>query len=248
MQNAAKNFVTVIDYGAGNIRSVARALEWVIATSGLNLDVRVTNKAKDIKNATRIVLPGQGSFGACMDALTATPDMLDTLEERVARFGVPFLGICVGMQLMADRGLEHGIHKGLGWIPGEVVPLRGLIAKAQIVVPHKTMAIVGGYEHAMEEAPLPPRIPHMGWNEIRTTHHGADHPLMRGVESGEHFYFVHSFVMQCKNEDHVLARTEHGAPFACAVARDNMAGIQFHPEKSQRAGLTLLTNFMRWRP
>ncbi|HBH26845.1 MAG TPA: imidazole glycerol phosphate synthase subunit HisH [Rhodospirillaceae bacterium] len=243
--NAAQNFIAVVDYGAGNLRSAARALQWAVASTGLSLAVRVTSRPEEVAKAVRIVLPGQGSFGACMAALRETPGMLETLEVQVRRGGVPFLGICVGMQLMADEGLEHGHCAGLGWIPGRVVPLRGLIDQHE-AQPQKVAAIGGG--GAVLAPSGLPRIPHMGWNEAHLTAAGTWHPLFRGLQSGKHFYFVHSFVVECEDGAHVLAKSEHGLPFACAVARDNMAGVQFHPEKSQRAGLALLENFVRWRP
>ncbi len=219
-KNAAHNFVAVIDYGSGNLRSVARALEHTIATLGLSLAVRITSDPQDIAQAVRIVLPGQGAFGDCMAGLSAILGMREILEERVVHKGVPFLGICVGMQLMATRGLEHGDHAGLGWIEGQVVPLN---------------------PHTQEM-----KIPHMGWNEVYPTN---AHAVGRSLRAeGEHFYFVHSFVMECAHPAHILGRTNYGIPFASMVGRDNMLGVQFHPEKSHRAGLTLLSHFMYRRP
>ena len=220
-KNAAPNIVAVVDYGAGNIRSVARALEWVIGAAGLRLAVRITADPEDIARAARIVLPGQGAFGSCMDALAGIDGMLEALERRVRGQGAPFLGICVGMQLLADRGLEHGTHAGLGWIPGEVRPL---------------------------EAGPDLKVPHMGWNTVAPTPTGAAHPVLGDVPAGEYFYFVHSYAMDCADARDVLATADYGTHFACAVGRENILGVQFHPEKSQRAGLALLDAFVRWRP
>ena len=198
--------VTVVDYGAGNLRSVANALRRVGA------EVSVTADADVVARSARIVLPGVGAFGACIAALRAVPGMVDALDTRVRRDGVPFLGVCVGMQLMADTGHEHGAHRGLGWIAGSV-----------------------------ERLPTAPglKVPHMGWNAVAPGHAGL-------VEPGE-AYFVHSYAVHAAPAD-TLATTTHGAPFAAAVGRDNMLGVQFHPEKSQAYGLALLTRFLAWRP
>lgn len=220
-KNAAADFIAVIDYGAGNVRSAARALEYVIERSKLNLKVELTSCPDKIAAANRIVLPGQGAFGQCMKALSNIDGMIDALEESVLRNKTPFLGICVGMQLLADISLEHGKHKGLGWISGQVVPMKPLLNL---------------------------KVPHMGWNEVNTTSEGMKHPLFQGIDTHEHFYFVHSFIMECEDETHTLARCEYGQSFTCAVGRENIAGVQFHPEKSQNAGLDLLDNFIKWRP
>lgn len=220
-ENAARKFIAVIDYGAGNIRSVVRALEHVLSQNGIDMDVNLTSKSYEVGAANRIVLPGQGAFGDCMSALGDIPDMIDAISERVVVDKAPFLGICVGMQLLATVGLEHGSHKGLDWISGKVVPIP---PKADL------------------------KIPHMGWNEVDLTPVGTKHPMFEGIKSGEHFYFVHSFMMECENKSAVLANTDYGAPFACAVACDNIVGVQFHPEKSQNAGLAMLDNFTRWQP
>ncbi len=220
-KNAARNIVAVVDYGAGNIRSVARALEWVVEAAGLHLAVHTTAEPEEVARATRIVLPGQGAFKSCMDALPGIDGMLEALERRVRKEGAPFLGICVGMQLLADRGLEHGEHAGLGWIPGEVRPL---------------------------EARPGLKVPHMGWNTVTPTPAGVAHPVLEGVPAGEYFYFVHSYAMHCADARDVLATADYGARFPCAVGRDTILGTQFHPEKSQHAGLALLDAFVRWRP
>ena len=204
----------VIDYGSGNLRSAAKALA---AAGG---DVRVTSDARDVENAERIVLPGVGAFADCKSGLGRLPGMVEALEGSVRRKGRPFLGICVGMQLMAEAGLEHGRHPGLGWIAGEVTKLS----------PHGNPAL---------------KIPHMGWNELAVK---RGHPLFAGIENGAHAYFVHSYHLALTNPGDLLAAADYGGPIVAALARDNMLGVQFHPEKSQAMGLTLLANFLNWRP
>lgn len=221
----AKDFVAIVDYGSGNLRSAAKAFERVIEPAGLNLDVKLTDKAEDVLNAARIVLPGQGAFGDCMRGLTALEGMREALEESVIKGGKPFLGICVGMQLMANRGLEHGGHDGLGWIPGEVVPI----------------------------TPPDPgfKIPHMGWNTLSAKdieNDASPHFVLRSADSSAHYYFVHSFMFECKDSHHMLAETDYGGPVTAIVGRDNMIGMQFHPEKSQQDGLNLIEDFLRWNP
>ena len=201
----------VIDYGSGNLRSAAKAL----AAAGA--DVTVTADPGDVTAAERIVLPGVGAFADCRAGLDRLPGMVEALEQAVRRQGRPFLGICVGMQLMAEAGLEHGRHAGLGWIPGEVVPL----------------------------APRPVKIPHMGWNAL---HPARPHPLLDGIAKEADVYFVHSYHLRPKAAADLLAETDYAGPVAAAIARDNMAGVQFHPEKSQATGLRLLANFLGWRP
>ena len=198
--------IALIDYGAGNLHSVHNALKAAGAT-----DIAVTADPDVVRTADRIVLPGVGAFGACAAGLRAIPDMVDALEERALNGGVPFLGVCVGMQLLATTGHEMGEHSGLGWIPGHV-------------------------------AALPPapgiRVPHMGWNDVRPV---ADHPLILPGEA----YFLHSFAF---TGDAVLATTDHGGTVTAAIGRDNLIGVQFHPEKSQGYGLALLERFLEWRP
>jgi glutamine amidotransferase len=201
----------VIDYGSGNLRSAAKAL----AAAGA--DVKVSAEASDVAAAARIVLPGVGAFADCRAGLGRLPGMIEMLERVVRRHGRPFLGICVGLQLMADAGLEHGRHPGLGWIAGEVVPL----------------------------APRPAKIPHMGWNELKLA---RNHPLFAGIADGAHAYFVHSYHLLLRDPADLLASVDYAGPLTAAVARDNMAGVQFHPEKSQATGLRLLANFLAWRP
>jgi len=198
--------VALIDYGAGNLHSVHNALKAAGAA-----DIDVTADPAAVLRADRIVLPGVGAFGACAAGLRGIPGMVEALERRVREQAAPFLGVCVGMQLMATRGEELGSHEGLGWIPGTV-------------------------------AAIPPspgvRVPHMGWNDVVPV---ADHPL---IERGE-AYFLHSFAFSGSD---VLAVTEHGGQVTAAIGRDTMAGVQFHPEKSQRYGIALMERFLAWRP
>ena len=205
--------IALIDYGAGNLHSVHNALK----TAGAER-VSVTADPGIVRGAQRIVLPGVGSFGACADGLRAIPGLVDALEERVLQDGAPFLGICVGMQLMAERGLEHGVTAGLGWIEGQVEPI--------------------------ERTDPAIKIPHMGWNDVSPLPHlnGA-----RLVEPGE-AYFLHSYHFVPDNGRDIAAMTDHGGGLVAAVARDNLLGVQFHPEKSQAYGLALLARFLDWRP
>jgi len=199
--------VALIDYGAGNLQSVKNALKAAGAE-----DIRVTADPAEVLSADRIVLPGVGAFAHCMDALSAIPGMVDALNEATGPSAKPFLGICVGMQLMADAGEEHGRHAGLGWIKGTV--------------------------RLIETTDATVKIPHMGWNDVVPA---APHPLIAAGEA----YFLHSYAF---DGDDVLATTQHGGPVVAAVGRDNRVGVQFHPEKSQRFGLALLSRFLEWRP
>lgn len=212
--------VVIIDYGSGNLRSAAKAFERAVAEAGSTETVTVTADPATVAGAGRVVLPGVGAFGDCMGGLAALPGMLEALDGAVIRGGKPFLGICVGMELMAEVGREHGDHAGLGWIPGEVAAL------------------------APADAAL--KIPHMGWNELAMAAPG--HPVLAGIAPGAHAYFVHSYAFVCADSAHVLATVEYGGPVTAAVGRDNMIGTQFHPEKSQATGLKLITNFLGWRP
>ncbi len=203
--------VAIIDYGSGNLRSVAKAVE---AVSSNKESIYIATKATDIADASHIILPGVGAFADCMSGLSSIPDMIDTLREQVLSRGKPFLGICVGMQMLADYGVEFGKHKGLGWIKGEIVKIEP------------------------EDSNL--KIPHMGWNELIIT---KDITLLRGIKSGEHVYFVHSYQM-LTDTDNIAAYTDYGSKICAAVAKDNIMGVQFHPEKSQSAGLKILGNFL----
>ena len=218
--------VAIIDYGSGNLRSAAKAFERAARESGYRGDIVVTGDAARVAAAARIVLPGVGAFADCRRGLDAVPGMVETLNECVIQKGRPFLGICVGMQLMAERGLEHGEHAGLGWLPGNVVAL----------TPEGNESPGGiGF-----------RVPHMGWNELALQADG--HPVLRGIAGGGHAYFVHSYHMQCHSPGHVLATVSYGQTVTAAVGRDNMIGTQFHPEKSQAVGLALISNFLVWKP
>jgi glutamine amidotransferase len=212
--------VVVIDYGSGNLRSVAKALERAAAESNGATDIRVTDDADMVRRADRIVLPGVGAFGDCLAGLNGLPGMREALAEAVLQEARPFLGICVGMQLLADCSLEHGRHEGLGWIGGEVT--------------------------ALDPVDKSLKIPHMGWNELAVT--AGRHPVLAGVPTGAHAYFVHSFAFRCGSDDTMMASVEYGGRLAAMVGRDNIVGTQFHPEKSQETGLRLLRNFLRWRP
>ena len=209
----------VIDYGSGNLRSAAKALERAASEGGVATEIVVSGEAELARRAERIVLPGVGAFADCRRGLAGLAGMDEALDEAVRRRGRPFLGICVGMQLMAERGREFAVTPGLGWIAGEVVAI----------------------------APADPslKVPHMGWNEL--TLHRA-HPVLAGLTDGAHAYFVHSYRFACTHRDDVLASCEYGGEIAAVIGNDNMIGTQFHPEKSQAAGLLLLANFLRWRP
>jgi len=212
--------LALIDYGAGNLQSVAHALRVAGAGCGWAGHVAVTADPAVLRAADRVVLPGVGSFRACAEGLRAIPGLVAALEARVLAEAVPFLGICVGMQLLASQGVEHGSTPGLGWVPGEV----------RRIVPADAPAVAGGI-----------KVPHMGWNDVRPSP-GA--PL---VEPGE-AYFLHSYHFVPEDPRHIAAVTEHGGALAAALARDNILGLQFHPEKSQSYGLALLARFLEWRP
>jgi glutamine amidotransferase len=205
----------IIDYGSGNLRSAEKAFARMAAETGHPEPVTVSGEAEVIRAARRIVLPGVGAFGDCARGVASLRGLL---EERVVGAGVPFLGICVGMQLMATVGREHGEHPGFGWIAGAV-------------------------EHLTPSDPAL-KIPHMGWNALVP----GDHPLFAGIEAGDHAYFVHSYHLKAENPAEVLATCDYGGPVTAAVGRANMAGVQFHPEKSQRTGLRLIANFLGWQP
>jgi glutamine amidotransferase len=217
--------IAIVDYGSGNLRSAAKAFLHVMEENDLPGSVIVTGEAELVAKADRIVLPGQGAFGDCVAGLKKVDGMVDALNEKVLRRGTPFFGICVGMQLLATRGLEFGEHAGLGWIPGDAVKMTPVDASL--------------------------KIPHMGWNTM--TANGNVHPVLQGITkngngSWPDFYFVHSFVFQCKDSDDVAGWCDYGGTFAAMVAKDNMIGTQFHPEKSQQAGLDLIKGFLRWKP
>ncbi len=211
--------LALIDYGCGNLRSVAKALERAATDSGLAVAIDVTSNAKSIAAADRIVLPGVGAFGHCAASLRALPDVWDVLGTRVRTQAKPFLGICVGMQLMATCGLEHGEHTGLNWISGDVILL------------------------APDDATL--KVPHMGWNSLTPV---RDHAVLRGLPENGMAYFVHSYIFNVVDKSDVCLMTDYGQAITAMVARDTMIGTQFHPEKSQGFGLAFLQNFLRWKP
>lgn len=205
--------IALVDYGAGNLHSVHNALKAVGATG-----VKVTADPAIVRAADRIVLPGVGSFGACAKGLRAIEGMVEALDERARGGAVPFLGICVGMQLLATRGLEHGVTDGLGWIAGEV--------------------------RAIEVTDPRIKVPHMGWNDVALSLHNRDQTLLEDGEA----YFLHSYHFAPDDPQDIAAMTDHGGGLVAAVARDNIVGVQFHPEKSQAYGLALLGQFLEWKP
>jgi len=211
--------IIVIDYGSGNLRSAAKAVETAANAVNRNAEVKVSSVGVDLRGADRIILPGQGAFGDCMEGLAALDGMLECLEAAVIHRAIPFMGICVGMQLMAARGLEHGERSGLGWFPGSVKRLK----------PSDTNF----------------KIPHMGWNNL--TFH-QKHPVFAGLPEVPHMYFVHSFAYTPVDQNEVIAHVDYGGLVSAAVGRDNLIGVQFHPDKSQDEGLRVLANFICWQP
>ncbi|MFN0115704.1 MAG: imidazole glycerol phosphate synthase subunit HisH [Paracoccaceae bacterium] len=223
MAGAARNgggggLTVLVDYDSGNLHSAAKAFERM-AREGAGGAVLVSARPGDVARADRIVLPGDGAFPACRAALDAVPGLVQALEEAVVGRGVPFLGICIGMQMLADRGQEYRETPGLGWIGGEVERI----------------------------APADPalKVPHMGWNDLVID---RPHPLTGGIATGDHAYFVHSYRLRVADPADLVAHAEYGGPVTAIVARGNVAGTQFHPEKSQKAGLRLIANFLNWRP
>jgi imidazole glycerol-phosphate synthase subunit HisH len=211
--------VALIDYGSGNLRSAEKALARAAREGGSGHEIIVTSDPDVAAKAERIVLPGVGAFADCMAGVTSIPGMVDALSEAVLKRGTPFLGICVGMQLLASVGREFGDHPGLGWIEGEVV----------IIEPTKPEI----------------KVPHMGWNDLRVV---KPHPLLNGIETGANAYFVHSYKFVAKHESDVLAITDYDGTINAVIGRGNIVGTQFHPEKSQAVGLRLLQNFLKWKP
>ena len=210
----------IIDYGSGNLRSAAKAFERAAADTTPATPMLVTDDPDRVQRAERIVLPGVGAFADCKAGLAARDGMIEALEDAVLRRGVPFLGICVGMQLMARVGHEHGEHEGLGWIDGEVAPL--------------------------EPGDETLKVPHMGWNDLALA--GEPHPILKGLPNDAHAYFVHSYGLTCRRVDEVFATVDYGGTVTAVAGRDNMIGTQFHPEKSQEVGLAVIGNFLRWQP
>ncbi len=214
--------VAIIDYGSGNLHSAAKAFERAARESEAHVTIAVTANPSDVATADRVVLPGVGAFADCKRGLDAVAGMREALERSVRAQGRPFLGICVGAQLMAERGLEFRVTPGFGWIEGDV--------------------------RAMEPKDPALKVPHMGWNTLSVIN---DHPLLDGIETGPdglHAYFVHSFHLVTPNRAALVAEADYGGPVTAMVGRDNIAGTQFHPEKSQTLGLRLIANFLKWRP
>ena len=214
--------VVIVDYGSGNLHSAAKAFERAGREEGLKERIEVTRDPDVVARAERIVLPGVGAFADCRRGLDAVAGMVEALDERVRLHGRPFLGICVGMQLMAERGREYEVAQGFGWIAGEVERI------------------------APRDADL--KIPHMGWNTLNAR---RPHPLLKDIPlgpAGLHAYFVHSFHLVASNDDDLVADADYGGPVTAVVARDTAVGTQFHPEKSQRLGLRLIANFLKWKP
>ena len=214
--------VAIVDYGSGNLHSAAKAFERAAREAGINQPILVTHDPSIVVQADRVVLPGVGAFADCKRGLDAVEGMVEALEEAVRRKGRPFFGICVGMQLLAERGLEYEVKKGLGWIGGEVDRI----------------------------TPSDPslKIPHMGWNTLNVA---RPHPLLDGLTfgpQGRHAYFVHSYQLNPSNRADLVADADYGGPVTAVVARDNIVGTQFHPEKSQKLGLALIANFLKWKP
>jgi glutamine amidotransferase len=214
--------VAIVDYGSGNLHSAAKAFERAARESADSQEIVVTSDPEAVRRADRVVLPGVGAFADCRRGLDAVPGMIDALRETVRQKGRPFLGICVGMQLMAERGREYEVTEGLGWIPGEVERIK----------------------------PSDPglKIPHMGWNTLDPV---GSHPLLAGIPLGTdglHAYFVHSYSLNVRERADLVAQADYGGPLTAIVARDSYAGTQFHPEKSQRLGLGLIANFLKWKP
>jgi glutamine amidotransferase len=211
--------VAIVDCGSGNLRSAAKAFERAAAENGISAEIEVTSAPEEVATADRIVLPGVGAFADCRRGVAAVSGLEEALHEAVILRGRPFLGICVGMQLMAERGREFETTNGLNWIGGEVV--------------------------AIEPSDPALKIPHMGWNEIEPR---TAHPLLTDISSGAHTYFVHSYHFALAEPSDLVAVTDYGGLLAAIIGRDNIAGTQFHPEKSQEAGLRLIRNFLRWNP
>ena len=214
--------VAIVDYGSGNLHSAAKAFERAARESGNEQPIAVTSDPETVTRADRIVLPGVGAFADCRHGLDKIPGMVDALEQCVRKNGKPFFGICVGMQLMADRGREYRVTPGFGWIAGEVDRI----------------------------TPSDPelKIPHMGWNTLNMR---RPHPLLEDIPLGPdglHAYFVHSYELKPTQSNDLVAQADYGGPLTAIVARDNIVGTQFHPEKSQRLGLALIANFLKWAP
>ncbi len=207
--------VVIIDYGSGNLKSVFNAFESI----NLGIEIIISNKVQDLKSASHIVLPGVGAFADCMKGLKSTPCLIEELRNQVLREKKPFLGICVGMQVLASSGNENGESQGLGFIDGRV---------QKIISENNDL-----------------KIPHMGWNELILSK--INHPLLKDIKSGDHVYFANSYHFLCQNEGNIIAQVEYGGKINAMIAKNNIVGIQFHPEKSGEVGLKILKNFLEWR-
>ena len=212
-------YVGIIDYGSGNIRSVFKSFEKAASLVSSKVKIKVINNCEELKDLEKIVLPGVGAFADCMKGLKNKPGLLEAIKRKVLEDKKPFLGICVGMQLLANSSSEYGYTEGLSWIDGEVNSIK--ITQKNI------------------------KIPHMGWNSILFE---TDHPLLKNIKKDEDFYFVHSYKFNVKNNDFVLAKTNYGSDITAIVIKDNILGTQFHPEKSQVAGIQFIKNFIEWSP
>jgi len=217
--------VAIVDCGSGNLKSAAKAFERAALESGRDFRIAVTSDPEIVRRADRVALPGQGAFAAVLAGVAEVPGLRAALEEVAIDKARPFFGICVGMQLMATRGVEHGNHEGFGWIPGEVVALK---------------------PEALNPGGPALKVPHMGWNDLILDR--PDHPVMHGVQSGDHAYFVHSYRFACADRAHEIAHADYGGPVTAVIGRDNLIGTQFHPEKSQATGLKLIAAFLEWAP
>lgn len=214
--------VAIIDYGSGNLRSVSKAFERAAREAGISVKIEITDKPEIVAKADRVVLPGVGAFADCKQGLLGIDGMYEALEQTICQQAKPYLGICVGMQLMATRGLEHGVTEGFDWIKGDVCAIQP------------------------DDPSL--KVPHMGWNTLNVS---RDHALLEGIKTGSeglHAYFVHSYHLMAEEQQDIVATANYGGPLTAMVARDNMVGTQFHPEKSQQLGLALITNFLKWTP
>lgn len=215
--------VAIVDTGSGNLASVLQAVEKAAENAEIAVRAAVTTSVADVQAADRIILPGQGAFAAVKRGLDALPGMQDAIDIRVRAEGVPFFGICVGMQILFERGLEHGVSFGLGWFQGQVAPMD---------------------PKDKDGNPLP--LPQMGWNALDFEE--GHHPVLDGIENGSHAYFVHSYAATGHDEDYVIATTDYGGPVCAMIARSNIVAAQFHVEKSGEVGLAMLANFLRWEP
>ena len=216
--------VAIVDYGSGNLQSAAKAFERAAREANIAAEIQVTADPARVARADRVVLPGVGAFADCKAGLEALSGMTDALTEVAITRARPFIGICVGMQLMATGSLEHGWHAGLGWIAGEVI----------------------GIKPGRGPSGEPLKVPHMGWNELMIRE--PPHPILAGLGDGDHLYFVHSYHMVPESEANIRATTDYGRSLTAAIGRDNLFGTQFHPEKSQAKGLRLIGNFLTWEP